>query len=77
MRSLNSLVRICFYLNLFSIQHKHNGVLAGYVKVYSVALYVEAVGALHIEVGPLFLGEQFQADNLSVQLQRQKYCAEE
>jgi hypothetical protein len=47
------------------------------VKVYSVALYMEAVGALHIEVGPLFLGKQFQADNLSVQLQRQKYCAEE
>jgi hypothetical protein len=38
---------------------------------------MEAVGALHIEVGPFFLRKQFQADNLSVQLQRQEYCAEE
>ena len=44
--------------------------LARYVKVYCVALYLKAVGALHIEVGPLFFGKQFQADNLSVQLQR-------
>ena len=44
--------------------------LARYVKVNGIALYVKAIGALHIEVGPLFLRKQFQADNLSVQLQR-------
>jgi hypothetical protein len=51
--------------------------LAGYMKINGVALNMKTVGTLHIEVGPLFLGKQFQADNLSVQLQRQEYCAEE
>jgi len=51
--------------------------LAGYVKVKGVALNMEAICALHIEVSPLFLWKQFQANLLSVQLQRQKYCAEE
>jgi hypothetical protein len=26
-----------------------------YVKINGVTLYVEAVGALHVEIGPLFL----------------------
>jgi hypothetical protein len=42
----------------------------GYVKINGVTLYVEAVGALHVEIGPLFLCKQFQTNNLSVQLQR-------
>ena len=47
-----------------------------YVKINGVTLYVEAVGALHIEIGPLFLRKQFQTNNLSLQVQRQEYCTE-
>ena len=45
---LNDCVLISFDLNVFSIQHKHNCGLTRYVKINGVALYVEAVGALHV-----------------------------
>ena len=51
--------------------------LARYMNINGVALNMETICALHIEVSPLFLRKQFQADNLAVQLQRQENCAEE
>ena len=67
--ALNAFVRVGFNLKVLTIQHKYNSMLTGNVKIYGVALYVETVGALHIEIGPTFLRKHFKSHVLCESVQ--------